>query len=93
MGPLMTLVLAGVRPEHAGAASGVLAAAQQVGNAVGIARDRRGLLRRARHGGLGAAAVPPAFRDGLLALAALGVVVVALVQRLPRAAPRRPRGS
>jgi predicted MFS family arabinose efflux permease len=37
MGPLLTSVLAGMRPETAGAATGVLATAQQVGNAVGVA--------------------------------------------------------
>jgi MFS family permease len=37
MGPLLTSVLAGMRPDSAGAATGVLATAQQVGNAVGVA--------------------------------------------------------
>ncbi len=35
--PLATLVLASSRPEHAGAASGALAAAQNLGNALGVA--------------------------------------------------------
>ena len=83
MGPLFTLVLAPVRPEHAGAASGVLAAAQQVGNAVGIAAIGV-VFYGALSAGPGPVAVPPAFRDALLALAALGLVVVALVQRMPR---------
>jgi MFS family permease len=84
MGPLLTLVLAGVRPEHAGAASGVLGAAQQVGNALGIAAIGV-VFYGALHAGPGAGTVPPAYRAGLLALVALGAVVVALVQRLPRA--------
>jgi predicted MFS family arabinose efflux permease len=37
IGPLTTLILAGVAPERAAAASGVLATAQQVGGALGIA--------------------------------------------------------
>ena len=37
MGPLLTSVLAVIRPESAGAATGVLATAQQVGNALGVA--------------------------------------------------------
>jgi EmrB/QacA subfamily drug resistance transporter len=37
MGPLLTSVLAGMRPESAGAATGVLATSQQVGNALGVA--------------------------------------------------------
>jgi MFS family permease len=35
--PIATLILARVRPEHAGAAAGVLATIQQVGNAIGVA--------------------------------------------------------
>lgn len=37
IGPLTTLILSGVAPERAAAASGVLATAQQVGGALGIA--------------------------------------------------------
>jgi EmrB/QacA subfamily drug resistance transporter len=78
MGPSMQLVLAKVSPEHAGAAAGVLAAAQQVGNAIGVALIGVVFFGALDHG------VPHAFRYGLIGLAALSVVVVALVQRLPR---------
>ena len=37
MGPIVAIVLAGVAPRNAGAASGVLATAQQIGNALGVA--------------------------------------------------------
>ena len=93
MGPLLTLVLAGVRPEHAGAASGVpgrRAAGRQRGRASPPSASSS-TARCTR--GLGAAAVPPAYRAGLLALAALGAVVVALVQRLPRERRHGGRGG
>jgi EmrB/QacA subfamily drug resistance transporter len=35
--PLATLIMAGMKPEHAGATSGVLATAQNVGNSIGVA--------------------------------------------------------
>jgi EmrB/QacA subfamily drug resistance transporter len=76
MGPSTQLVLAKVSPEHAGAAAGVLAAAQQVGNAIGVAVIGVVFFGAVGHG------VTDAFRDGLIGLAALSVVVVALVQRL-----------
>jgi predicted MFS family arabinose efflux permease len=78
MGPSTQLVLARVSPEHAGAAAGVLAATQQVGNAIGVA-----LIGVVFFGALHQG-VPDAFRYGLIGLAALSLVVVALVQRLPR---------
>lgn len=37
MAPLIGVILAGVEPRHAGTASGLLATAQQVGNALGVA--------------------------------------------------------
>ena len=80
MGPSVQLVLAKVSPEHAGAAAGVLAAAQQVGNAIGVALIGVVFFGALHHG------VPQAFRLGLIGLVALSAVVVALVQRLPRSA-------
>jgi EmrB/QacA subfamily drug resistance transporter len=35
--PLATLIMAGMKPEHAGSTSGILATAQNVGNAIGVA--------------------------------------------------------
>jgi EmrB/QacA subfamily drug resistance transporter len=81
MGPMIGIVLTGVAPRHAGAASGVLASAQQVGNALGAA-----LIGVVFFGGLAAGhAIPTAFRAALLCLAAGSVAVAALIQALPRA--------
>jgi EmrB/QacA subfamily drug resistance transporter len=80
MGPIIGIVLANVAPRHAGAASGVLASAQQVGNALGVA-----LIGVVFFGALDAGhAVPDAFRTSLLWLAAGSVAVAALIQTLPR---------
>jgi EmrB/QacA subfamily drug resistance transporter len=81
MGPMIGIVLAGVAPRHAGAASGVLASAQQVGNALGAA-----LIGVVFFGAIDAGdAIPTAFRAALLFLAAGSVAVAALIQALPRA--------
>jgi EmrB/QacA subfamily drug resistance transporter len=80
MGPIVAIVLAGVAPRHAGAASGVLASAQQIGNAFGVA-----IIGVVYFGALqGGDAVPDAFRAALLWLAAASVAVAALIQVLPR---------
>ena len=80
MGPIIAIVLAGVAPRHAGAASGVLASAQQIGNAFGVA-----IIGVVYFGALeGGHAVPEAFRTSLLWLAAGSVAVAALIQALPR---------
>jgi EmrB/QacA subfamily drug resistance transporter len=80
MGPIIAIVLAGVAPHQAGAASGVLATAQQVGNALGVA-----VIGVVFFGALqGGHAVPEAFRTSLLWLAAGSVAVAALIQALPR---------
>jgi len=82
MGPIIGMVLAGVAPHHAGAASGVLATAQQVGNALGVA-----VIGVVFFGALQAGhPIPEAFRTSLLWLAAGSVAVAALIQALPRAA-------
>jgi EmrB/QacA subfamily drug resistance transporter len=80
MGPIIAIVLAGVAPHNAGAASGVLASAQQIGNALGVAIIGV-VFFGALHGGH---AVPEAFRTSLLWLAAGSVAVAALIQALPR---------
>ena len=67
-------------PHNAGAASGVLASAQQIGNALGVAIIGV-VFFGARQGGH---AVPEAFRTSLLWLAAGSVAVAALIQALPR---------
>jgi EmrB/QacA subfamily drug resistance transporter len=81
--PLIATVLADLSPRHAGAASGVLSTAQQVGNALGIA-----LVGGLFYGALGSAPSPDdvarAFELALLAVAGLSLLVALLVQGLPR---------
>jgi predicted MFS family arabinose efflux permease len=80
MGPIITIVVTNVAPRHAGAASGVLASAQQVGIALGVA-----LIGVVFFGALDAGhAVPDAFRTSLLWLAGVSVAVAALIQTLQR---------
>jgi EmrB/QacA subfamily drug resistance transporter len=80
MGPIVAIVLAGVAPRNAGAASGVLATAQQIGNALGVA-----IIGVVFFGALESGhTVPDAFRTSLLWLAAGSVLVAALIQALPR---------
>jgi predicted MFS family arabinose efflux permease len=80
MGPIVAIVLAGVAPRNAGAASGVLATAQQIGNALGVA-----IIGVVFFGAVeGGHAVPDAFRTSLLWLAAGSVLVATLIQALPR---------
>lgn len=75
--PLSALVLSGVTDRHAASASGVLATAQQVGNALGVAVV--GIVFYGAAGG-----VPDAFRASLLPLIAFCAATAALAQLLPR---------
>ncbi|MFC4150136.1 MFS transporter [Micromonospora mangrovi] len=77
--PLPSIVLAGVAARHAAAASGVLSAAQQAGNAIGVA-----LIGSVFFSALGTGGFPHAFTLGLDVLVALGVAVALLVRLLPR---------
>jgi len=91
MGPVIALVLAGVRPEHAGSASGILTTAQQVAGALGVA-----LIGIVFYGALGAHPHPGApytvaFRHGLVYTLVLVLAVAALVQVLPRPVPQAAR--
>jgi EmrB/QacA subfamily drug resistance transporter len=79
--PLSATVLAGVDPAHAGAAAGVLATAQQVGGAVGVA-----LVGVMFYRSLGAGAFGHAMTVALILLAGLTAATAALVQLLPRRA-------
>jgi EmrB/QacA subfamily drug resistance transporter len=77
--PLISTVLAGLRPENAGAASGVLGAANQVGNTIGVA-----LVGVLFYSSLGADVdYSGAFRISAVAIAAVSVAVAGLVQLLP----------
>jgi EmrB/QacA subfamily drug resistance transporter len=77
--PLPAIVMAGVGPRHAAAASGVLSTAQQAGNAVGVA-----LIGSVFYHALGTGHFPHAFALSLEVLVVLGVAVAVLVQVLPR---------
>jgi EmrB/QacA subfamily drug resistance transporter len=77
MAPLVSAVLAGLPPQHAGVASGVLAMVQQTGNALGVA-----LIGLLFYGQLDGAATPASYGDAVaaslayLAASALGVAVL-----------------
>jgi hypothetical protein len=76
--PMAEMVLAGVELEHAGAASGVLSTAQQVGGALGVAVI--GVVFFDAVGG----GITHAFTVSLYVLAALTLGTAVLVQALPR---------
>ena len=77
MAPLASTVLAGLPPQHAGVASGVMATVQQVGNALGVALI--GILYYGALGqGAGLAVVTRAFGISLLYLFALALGVAVL---------------
>jgi len=81
--PLFSVVLAGIAPRHAGAAAGLLTAASQVANALGVAIIGiifYGVLGRSS----GRDAYPNAFDASLIYLTALAVAVAVLIQLLPR---------
>jgi EmrB/QacA subfamily drug resistance transporter len=85
MAPMVSKVLAGLSPQHAGVASGVLATVQQVGNSLGVA-----LIGLLFYGRLGSGSSPTsnlsayagALGNSLLYLLVLAVVVALLLQRL-----------
>jgi MFS family permease len=80
IGPLTTLILAGVSPERAAAASGVLATAQQVGGALGIAVVGALLFGRIERVAPGALSRPELFSQATAAALGfnLGAFVLAL---------------
>jgi MFS family permease len=81
--PLSSVVLAGVDPRHAGAASGVLSTMQNIGNALGVA-----VIGVVFFGAIGGSADPAAFPHAMSSsaawLAGLGLAVAAGAQLLPR---------
>jgi EmrB/QacA subfamily drug resistance transporter len=87
--PLVATVVGGMDPRHAGAASGVLSTAQQVGNTVGVAAV--GALFYGAIGRDGDYA--GAFELALVAVAAICLAVAALVQLLPGRPAPSPAGS
>jgi EmrB/QacA subfamily drug resistance transporter len=79
--PLTTTILSGVDPQRAGAASGMLATTQNVGNALGVAVTGV-IFFGALHGGYG-----HALQLSLAQLALLLVAAAALARLLPRQTP------
>jgi MFS family permease len=77
--PLSATVLAGVTPQHAASAAGVLSTAQEAGGALGIAVVGVVFFSVVGSGGFGSA-----FHASLLVLIAAFAVVAGLVQLLPR---------
>ncbi len=77
--PLVATVVGGMDARHAGAASGVLSTAQQVGNTIGVA-----VIGAIFYGAIGPrGAYAGAFELALVAVAAVCLAVAALVQLLP----------
>jgi EmrB/QacA subfamily drug resistance transporter len=77
--PLVATVVGGMDPRHAGAASGVLSTAQQVGNTIGVAA-----IGAIFYGAIGPRGdYAGAFELALVAVAAVCLAVAALVQLLP----------
>ena len=81
MAPLASTVLAGLPPQHAGVASGVMGTVQQTGNALGVALI--GILFYGALGqGTGLAIAAHAFGNGLLYLFTLALGVAALCRHV-----------
>jgi EmrB/QacA subfamily drug resistance transporter len=85
MAPLASAVLAGLPPQHAGVASGVMSTVQQVGNALGVA-----LIGNLFYGALGEQAGPSAvahaFGVSLTYLLALAIGAAALYRHFNQTA-------
>ncbi len=77
--PLATLIMAGMKPEHAGATSGVMATAQNVGNSIGVA-----VIGVVFFGALDRG-FAHAFELSVGVLAVTLIAVAALTRRLPAA--------
>ena len=90
--PLVNLVLRSVAPEDAGAASGTLVTAQQVGNALGVALVGAVFFGRLG-GGTGPGAYGTAFATACAVQASLALVAAGLVARVRVRAPRRASAS
>jgi predicted MFS family arabinose efflux permease len=85
MAPLVSTVLAGLPPQHAGVASGVLSMVQQASNALGVALI--GILFYGRLGhGADAAGYASAFGAALIYLTVSALLVAALHHRGSRRA-------
>ncbi len=83
--PIQQLVLGGIDPARAGAASGMLSTTQQVGFALGVA------ITGVIYFGAADQGIAHAFGVSLWQMAAFAVEIVALTRLLPRPARRRAR--
>jgi len=86
MAPLASIALAGTDLRYAGAASGVLSTAAQVGGAVGVAAVGV-VFYHVLGQGTGPGAYADAFKASVYLLAPLALAVAALVQLIPRPKP------
>ena len=84
--PLATLVMNSAPPEHVGSVSGVLATAQNIGTAIGVAGIGAIFYGALHHG------YAVAFERGVGTLAVVLLVVAALTRLLPGAPVRKPGG-
>ena len=84
--PLATLVMNSAPPEHVGSVSGVLATAQNIGSAIGVAGIGAIFYGALSHG------FAAAFERGVGTLAVVLLVVVALTRLLPGGPDRTPVG-
>jgi predicted MFS family arabinose efflux permease len=89
LAPLPAAVLAAAGPRNAGAASGILTTAQQVGNALGVAIIGGVFLAAL---GTGHRAFPHALETSAARLAAVAGAAAAGAQLLPRSDGRPARG-
>jgi predicted MFS family arabinose efflux permease len=76
LAPLTTVALSRIRPEHTGAASGVLSTINQTGNALGVAVVGIFFYQ--------ATGYTSGFRAGLVALIVIELALAAIAQLLPR---------
>ncbi|MFE0171109.1 MFS transporter [Streptomyces sp. NPDC059002] len=89
MGPLLGLILEGMRPEQAGTASGLLATTQQVAGAVGLSVIGIVFYGVSRHASLDAAHITTGYRHGLVFLTLTSGATLAGLFLLARARERR----
>ncbi|OIK27387.1 MFS transporter [Streptomyces malaysiense] len=89
MAPLATVALAGTDPRYAGAASGVLSTANQVGGAIGVALVGV-VFYHVLGNGTGPDAYADAFRASVYLLVPFALGVAALVQLFPRPPKKAP---
>lgn len=91
--PMASIVLARVAPESAGAASGVLSTAMQIGGALGVAVIGIIFYGSVQHSGPSPLAVPHAFTASVEFLIAVAVAVMIGMQFIPKFSWQATRGK